>query len=157
MGGNSKLYLNNRLEDPFTATGGEATAMNVALTAAYSYELEGDNNTLEQVVVGDENTGTRVCTQTLTVSLKGMAPADNAEFNLLCASMAQAVIKTRNGEYISLGEFDGMRWTVTAATGGAHSDFTGYTVVGVARTNRLGLVLDATTITAFEAVEVAVV
>ena len=68
--------------------------------------------------------------------------------------MAQAVVKTRNGDRIALGNFDGMRWTITHSGGGAHADFNGYTVVGVARTTALGAVLDAATVTAYEALEV---
>jgi hypothetical protein len=154
MGGNSKVYLNNFIEDPFTIVAGEATAVNVGLTECYGYELEGDNNTLEQVLTGDENSGTSVCVQTLTLSLKAMSAADNVEFSLLASSMAQAVVKDRNGNYIALGDFDGMRWTITHAGGGAHGDFNGYTVVGVARTNALGAILDSATTTAYTALEV---
>ena len=85
LGGQSTLYLFNQLEDAFTVINGEATAMNAALTAAYKFELEGDGNTLEESMVGDRNTGTRVNTQTLTIVLKNMDAATSAEFNLLVA------------------------------------------------------------------------
>ena len=42
LGGNSKIYLYNDLDAPFTVVGGEATAMNVLLTSNYSYDIEGD-------------------------------------------------------------------------------------------------------------------
>ena len=157
LGGNSTLYLYDDLADAFTVSAGnEATAMNAALTANYSYELEGDGNTLEEVMVGDRNTGTRVNTQTLTVVLKKMTAADAAEFNLLAASFAQAVVKDRNGNYKALGLRKGMDWTVTASTGSAMGDLSGYTIVGTAQESKLAPTLDAATITAFEAVTVAV-
>ena len=82
LGGQSTLYLYNSLEDAFTVVDGEATAMSSSLTAAYKFELEGDGNTLEESMVGDRQTGTRVNTQTLTINLKAMDAATSAEFNL---------------------------------------------------------------------------
>ena len=38
LGGVSKLYLFNFLEDAFTLLDGEATAMNVLLTEAFEYD-----------------------------------------------------------------------------------------------------------------------
>ena len=49
-----------------------------------------------------------------------------------------------------------MDWTVTASTGGAMGDLSGYTIVGTAQESKLAPTLDAATITAFEAVTVAV-
>ena len=152
LGGQSTLYLYNSLEDAFTVLNGEATAMNVALTAAYAYPLEGDGNTLEQNMVSDRNTGTRVNTQTLTIVLKNMDAATNAEFNLLAAGYPQAVVVDRNGNYIALGLDDGIDFTVVSSTGGAKTDLNGYTLTGVSTTGELAPHLDAATITTFEAV-----
>ena len=96
LGGNSTLYLYNELADAFTVENGEATEMNVLLTAAFAFPLEGDGNTLEQSMVSDRNTGTKVNTQTLTVMLKNMDAATSAEFNLLAAGYPQAVVVDRN-------------------------------------------------------------
>ena len=155
LGGASKIYLYNDIDAPFTVVGGEATAMNVALTANYSYELEGDGSTLEQAMVSDRNTGTRTNTQTLTVSLKKMTAVDSAEFNILCASFAQAVVKDRNGNYVALGVTEGMDWNITASTGGAKTDLSGFTLVGTAVESEFAPFLDSATVTAFEAVTVA--
>jgi len=154
IGGNSKLFLYNSLEDAFTVVASEATAMNVALTAAYAYELEGDLNTLEEVIIGERQNGTRFNTQTLTISLKGMSAADAAEFNLLASSFSQGVIKDRNGNYLCLGLDDGMDWQITATTGGAKGDLSGYTIVGTATTAELAPTMDSATETAFLAVVV---
>ena len=48
IGGTSKLYLFDYLEDAFTISAGEATAMNVALTAAWTYDLVGDASTFTE-------------------------------------------------------------------------------------------------------------
>jgi len=154
LGGNSILYLYNEIEDPFTILAGEATAMNVALTANFKFELEGDSNILEQDMVSDRNTGTSVNTQTLTIVLKKMDAATNAEFNLLSAGFSQAVIVDRNGNYLAVGIDDGIDWQVGTTTGGAKADGNLYTLTGVSTTNALAPILDSATVTAFEAVTV---
>ena len=152
LGGQSTLFLYNSLEDAFTVLNGEATAMNAELTAAYAYPLEGDGNTLEQSMVSDRNTGTRVNTQTLTIVLKNMDAAANAEFNLLAAGYPQAVVVDRNGNFIALGLDDGIDFTVVSTTGGAKTDMNGYTLTGVSTTSELAPQLDEATQTAFIAV-----
>ncbi len=154
LGGNSTLYLYNELEDPFTVSSGEATAMNASLTANYKFELEGDNNTLVQTMVGDRNSGAKVCTQTLTVVLKKMDAATNAQFNLLAAGFTQGVVVDRNGNYLAIGSDDGFDWTVESNTGGAKGDGNIYTLTGVATTADLSPILDSSTVTAFLAVTV---
>ena len=152
LGGNSTLYLYNELADAFTVLNGEATAMNVLLTAAFAFPLEGDGNTLEQSMVSDRNTGTKVNTQTLTVTLKNMDAATNAEFNLLAAGYPQAVVVDRNGNHHAIGLDDGIDFTVLASTGGAKTDMNGYTLTGVATTTDIAPILDDATVAEFEAV-----
>ena len=145
LAGNSSIYLYDDMDAPFTVLAGAATAMNVALTANFSYALQGDGSTLEQAMVSDKNTGTRVNTQTITVVLNKMTALDAAEFNLLAASNAQCVVKDRAGNYHALGITEGMQWNVTATTGGAKTDASGYTLVGVAQEAQLAPILDSAT------------
>jgi hypothetical protein len=152
LGGASTLYLYNELADAFTVLNGEATAMNVLLTAAFAFPLEGDGNTLEQSMVSDRNTGTKVNTQTLTVMLKNMDAATSAEFNLLAAGYPQAVVVDRNGNHHAIGLDDGIDFTVLASTGGAKTDMNGYTLTGVATTTDIAPLLDDATVAEFEAV-----
>jgi hypothetical protein len=153
LGGNSAAYFINRIDEPFTvsATTNEATAINAGISEVFKYVLDNDGNTLTQPTVGDKQTGTRVNTQTLSLTLTEMSVSDSAEFNLLAASCAHVVVRTRNNKYIALGITDGMSWTIESATGGAQSDFNGYTVTGTARENKLAPYLDAATIVALEA------
>tara|TARA_R110000772_G_scaffold33245_2_gene81005 strand:+ start:1511 stop:2029 length:519 start_codon:yes stop_codon:yes gene_type:complete len=156
LAGNSSIYLYDDMDAPFTVVAGAATAMNVALTANFSYALQGDGSTLEQAMVSDKSTGTRVNTQTITVVLNKMTALDAAEFNLLAASNAQCVVKDRAGNYHALGITEGMQWNVTATTGGAKTDASGYTLVGIAQEAQLAPILDSATTTAFLAVTTAV-
>jgi hypothetical protein len=148
LGGNSKLYLYNDIEDPFTVVSGEATAINAGITEVFEFELEGDGNTLEQSMVSDRNTGTTVNTQTLTIVLKKMDAATSAQFNLLAYGFPHAVVKDRNGKYHAIGIDDGIDFTAVASTGGAKTDLNGYTLTGVATTGALAPILDNDTVTA---------
>ena len=152
LGGQSTLYLFDSLPDAFTVSNGEATAMNASLTAAFAYPLEGDGNTLEQSMVGDRNTSSRVNTQTLTITLKSMDAATNAEFNLVAAGYPSAVVVDRNGNYIALGLDDGIDFTIVSQTGGAKTDMNGYVLTGVSTCKDLAPFLDSATQTAFLAV-----
>ena len=109
---------------------------------------------LEQNMVSDRNTGTRVNTQTLTIVLKVMDAATNAQFQLLSAGYPQGVIEDRNGNYHAVGSDDGIDFTIVASTGGAKTDLNGYTLTGVATTGEFAPILDGATETAFKAVVV---
>jgi hypothetical protein len=152
LGGCSTLYLFNRVDDPFTVVGGEATAINAALTVAYEFEIDGDGNTLVENMVSDRNTGTTVNTQTLTAVLNQIDAATSAELNLLAYGYPMAVVKDRNGVYHCVGIDDGIDFTIDQTTGGAKTDLSGYTLTGVSTTNALSPKLDDATITAFLAI-----
>lgn len=154
LGGASTLYLFNELADAFTILDGAATDMNVLLTEAYGFPLEGDGNTLEQSMVSDRNTGTKVNTQTLTVILKNMDASTSAQFNLLSAGYPQAVVVDRNGNHHAIGLDDGIDFTIVASSGGAKTDLNGYTLTGVSTVSDLAPILDGTAVTAFEAIVV---
>ena len=149
LGGSKNVYLYNELEDSFTVAAGVATAMNVLLTAAYKYELEGDLNTLVQNMPSDRNTFARVNTQTLTLVLKVPDAATNNEFNTLVAGFSHAVVQDRNDNYLVIGIDDGIDWTVEQNSGGAKGDGSIYTLTGVATTNKLAPIMDSATETAF--------
>jgi hypothetical protein len=152
LGGNTALYLFNNLAEPFTILAGEATAMNVALTEAFKYELEGDLNTLVQDGITDRNTGTTVITQTITAVLKQIDAATSVEMMLLAKGFPMAVVQDRNGNYHAIGIDDGIDFNVNAQTGGVKTDLNGYTLVGTSTTGDIGAILDSATVTAFLAV-----
>lgn len=137
LGGNSKLYLFNYLENAFTVVSGQVTAINPLLTEVFEYDLEGDGNTLEENMPSDRNTGTAVNTQTLTVILKKIDAVTSAQMNILAYGYPMAVVKDRNGIYHAIGIDDGIDFTVVQSTGGAKTDLNGYTLTGVSTTGGL--------------------
>lgn len=155
IGGNSVLYLHqNFIEDPFTVLAGEATAVNIGLTAVYAFDLEGDGNTFGQDKISDRNTGTNVNTQTIVAVLKKMDAPTNVTLSFLTQQYAQGVIKDREGNYHAFGYDDGVDFQVVSQTGGAKTDLNGYTITGVGTTRDLAPILNAATVTAFLALVV---
>lgn len=157
ISGVSILYLFNFLEDPFTVVDGVATAMNVALTEAFPYELEGDGNSLNEDMPSDRNTGTSINTQTLVAILKKQDAETSNQMNLLAYGYPMAVVKDRNGEYHAVGIDDGIDFQVAPTTGDAKASLNGYTLTGVSTTGKISPLLDSATVTAFLAVVVPVV
>ena len=149
LGGVSKLYLYNYIEDPFTVTAGEATAMNVLLTAAYEYDLVGDGQVLDENMVSDRNNGTVLNTQTITAILQKIDATTSAELNLVAAGYPQAVVLTNDGNYHAVGITDGIDFTTVENTGAAKGDLNGYTLTGVSTEQLLSPILDSATVTAF--------
>lgn len=151
IGGLRKFYLFNYQENPFTVTGGQATAINANITQVFEFVLEGDPNTFVQELVGDRNTKTTVNTQTLTATFGKLSATDNANFNLLAKGYPMGVVVDRNGTHHAIGIDDGIDFTISSQSGGAKTDLNGYTITGVATTGSLAPILDASTITALEA------
>ncbi len=117
--------------------------------AVFEYELEGDGNKIDEVLVSDRNTGTSVNTQTSTIVLKGIDAVTSAQMNLLAYGFPMAVVKDRNGIYHAIGIDDGIDFTVTQSSGGAKTELNGYTLAGVSTTGALSPKLDTASIAAF--------
>lgn len=149
LGGTSKLYLFNYVQDPFTVDAGEATAINPLLTAVFEFDLVGDGHPFAENMVGDRNTSTAINTQTITAILPKQDATSSVNLTELTKGYSQAVVLDRNGVYHAVGIDDGIDWTVAATTGGAKGDLNGYTLTGTSTTAALSPKLDTDTITAF--------
>lgn len=152
VGGLKAIYFFDRIDDPFTITAGEATAMNVALTAAFEFDLKSDNNNLEETGTADANNGTYVVDQVATFSLKKLDKDTANEINLLAKAQPGCVVKTRDGEYRVVGITDGVVISGTGVSGGAKGEFNGYNLTATAQEVAFAPTLDSATVTAFEAV-----
>ena len=151
QGGNREFYFFNYVEDAFTVTAGEATALDgLTGSTVYKYVIQGDGNTFTQSSVTDAKVGTKVNTQTLVGQLKQIDASTNVELDKLASGQIGGVVKDRNGKYHWFAK-DGVNVTATieAVTGGASADFNGYNVTLVAETLELAPILDATTVTSF--------
>ena len=160
VGGLKSIYLFDFIEDAFTISGGEATAVNAGISSGdvYKYDLLADGNTfVESGGAPEESTGTSVVTQTGTVVLKKQDLATANEINILKKARPPAVYKFRDGSYKVQGISDGTVISVETASGGAKGDFNGYTLTLTSTELDLAPTLDSATVTAFEALVSATV
>ena len=150
IGGVSKLYLFNFLEDPFTLDGaGLATAMNVLLTEAFVYDLTGDGQVLVEDMPSDRSAGTTTNTQSITAILQKIDAATSNEMKLIANGYPQAVVLSKDGNYHLVGQTEGIDFLVSSTTGTTQAEFSGYTLTGTSIEDSLSPILDSATVTAF--------
>lgn len=152
IGGLKALYLFDFVEDSFTITAGEATALNADVTSVYEYDLVADGNTLVETFTGDRNAGTSIYEQVITASLKKQTKDSANELALIVKSRPVAVVKDRMGNYKVVGISDGNTATGSIESGGAKAEFNGYSLTLTATETNPAPYLDSATVTAFEAV-----
>jgi hypothetical protein len=157
VGGLKSIYFFDFIEDSFTITAGEATAMNVSVTEAFKYDLLSDDNNFEEVGTSDQTTGTYTVAQTLTASLKKQDGATANEINLLSKARPVAVVRDRMDNYKVIGISDGLVVSGTGSSGGEKASFNGYTLTCTATEIAFAPALDATALAAFEAIVSATV
>ena len=149
VGGIKAAYFIDYVEDSFTVSGGEATAIDAGVTTTYEYELNSNNNTFVQTATSSKENGTTTYLQTLTLSLKKQTQASAEEIHLLMKSRPVIVVRDNMGNYQVMGISDGTVGTGEIASGGAKEDFNGYTLTFTATEVEPAPFLDATTKTAF--------
>lgn len=149
IGGLKKLYLIDFQEDSFTITAGEATAMDVGVTAAYEYELLADGNTLVETFTEDRNAGTSIYEQVLTLALKKQGKDTANELALIVKARPIAIVLDRMGNYRIVGISDGTVATGSIESGGAKGEFNGYNITLTATEVLPAPTLDSATVTAF--------
>jgi hypothetical protein len=156
QGGASYFYPFPYLKDAFTVVGGEATAVNVLLTEAFSFAIAaGDANSLTQPMTIDGKIGNKVCVQTFTAQLIGNDAVSNGVLDDWAAGKSSGVVMDRNGVCYWIGADDGFDTTVVEPTTGAGiNDFNGNTITTTSRTKKVAAILDDATKTAFLAIVV---
>jgi hypothetical protein len=148
IGGLKSAIILNFQEDIFTVVAGEATAIDVGVTEAFKYELLADGNTLVETVTSDQNNGTTIFEQVLTLALKKQDAATSVELNALAKGRPVIVVQDRMGNYRAVGISDGTVTTGETVSGGAKADFNGYNLTFTATEVNPAPYLDSATITA---------
>lgn len=148
IGGLKAAYFLDFLEDAFTITAGEATAIDIGVTDVYKYELLADGNTLEETFTADMNNGTSVYEQVLTLALKKQTKASANELALIVKARPIVVVQDRMNNYRIVGISDGTVATGSIVSGGAKADFNGYNLTLTATEVLPAPTLDSATVTA---------
>lgn len=155
VGGIKSVRLADFLEDAVTVTAGEVTALNVALTEVFKYELLNDNNTFVETFTADQNNGTSIYEQVLTVQLKKQTKESADELALIVKSRPLAFVEFRDGRIVAMGISDGSVATGDIQSGGAKGDFNGYNLTLTATEVLPAPALDSASVTALEALDSA--
>lgn len=152
VGGVKKLLFMDYAETNFTVSAGQATAIDIGITEVFEYVTVADNNTFTESLVSDKNAGTTVNTQTLEVRLKKQGYQSAAELLLLAKARPIIVVVGYDGTYKVMGRTEGADLTASnIQSGGARADFNGYDLTFTATETELAPYLDASTVTAIEA------
>ena len=148
VGGIKSVFFLDYLQDSFTVTANEATAIDAAVTEVFKYDLLADGNSLVETFTADANAGTSIYSQVLTLALKKQDKATTNEISLIVKARPIVVVQFRSGEYKIAGIEDGTVATGDIQSGGAKGDFNGYNLVLTATETKPAPSLDASTITA---------
>ena len=153
VGGLKAVRLIDYQDDAFTITAGEATAIDVGVTACYKYELLADGNTLVETFTADQNNGTSIYEQVLTLALKKQDKETANELALIVKARPIAIVEFRDGSHKIVGISDGTVATGDIQSGGAKADFNGYNITLTATEILPAPTLDSATVTALIALE----
>ena len=148
VGGIKNIYLLDYLEDAFTVSAGQATAINVGVTNVFKYELLNDTNTLVETVTSDQNNGTTIVEQVFTAQLNKQTQESIVEFNILIKARPIVVVQDRMGNFKIVGLNDGTVVSGDAQSGGAKGEFNGYNFTFTATETEFAPYLDSATQTA---------
>ena len=152
VGGLKAVYFADFLEDAFTIAAGEVTAIDVGLTEVFKYELLADGNTLVETFTADQNNGTSIYEQVLTLALKKQDKDTANELALIVKARPLVVVQFRDGTYKAVGVSDGTVATGDIQSGGAKADFNGYNLTLTATEVLPAPTLDSATVTALLAI-----
>lgn len=148
--GLKSVYALDFVEDSFTISAGEATAIDAGVTVVFKYVLNSNTNTFIETGAKDNETGTTTYEQALTLHLKKQTKASANEIHLLLKSRPVWVVQGRDGNYKVMGISDGTSGaTATIESGGEKNSFNGYDLVFNSTETEPAPYLDSATVTAF--------
>lgn len=148
ISGLKAAYFLDYVEDSFTIVSGEATAIDAAVTEVFKYELLADGNTLVETFTADQNNGTSIYEQVLTLALKKQDKDTANELALIIKARPVVVVQFRDGSYKIVGISDGTVATGDIQSGGSKADFNGYNLTLTATEVTPAATLDSSTVTA---------
>ena len=149
LGGNDAFFAIPFIENGFTIAAGAVTAMNIAITESFKFELRADANIQSAESVSDDNAGTTVFNESFVVVLKKQGAATNVLVDTFHKGLHYIIGRNRNGGYQLMGSLDGARCRAGSATsGGNYADFNWNNLTFTSTSKISAPFLDAATITA---------
>lgn len=154
--GIDEMYLIPRTSlgaDAFTIAGNEVTGLDVEITEAFKYVIRGHDENLLTITKEDNGreSGATVWNENFVAKVKKVSKAVSAELNIVAKSTPNVIAKDNAGNYRLLGLSEGCYSTIEETSGGAKTDYNGYTITFTAQEFELAPFVDDSTITALEA------
>ncbi len=140
-------------KDAFTIVGNEVTAIDVAITEIFEWVIRGhDENVLTiNKAENGRDSGASVWTENFVLKVKKVDKATSAEINILAKSNPNVIAVDNMGNYRLLGLSEGCYSTIEEASGGAKTDYNGYTITFEQQEFELAPYVDDATVTALKA------
>lgn len=137
----------------FTLTGNEVTGIDVAVTEIFRYVIRGQDENLLTITKEDNGreSGATVWNENFVAKVKKVSKEVSAELNIVAKSTPNVIAKDNAGNWRLLGLSEGCYSTIEETSGGAKTDYNGYTITFTAQEFDLAPFVDETTIQALEA------
>lgn len=136
----------------YTIAGNEVTGIDVSITEVFKYSLRGDDENVFTQTKPDNGraSGASVFNQEFVVKLKKVDKLTSAELNIVSKSTPNVIVKDNQGNYRLMGLSEGCYSVIEEVSGGAKSDFSGYTITFSATEFETAPFLDSATISALD-------
>jgi len=154
--GIDEMYLIPRTDlgaGAFTLTGNEVTGIDASITEIFKYEIRGHDENILTITKDDNGraSGATVWNENFVTKIKKVNQAISAELNIVAKARPNVIAKDNMGNWRLLGLSEGCYSTIEETSGGAKTDFNGYTVTFSQQEFDLAPFVDSATITALEA------
>lgn len=138
----------------FTIVGNEVTGLDLSVTEAFKYVIRGHDENILTINKEDNGreSGATVWNENFVAKVKKVSKAVSAELNIVAKSTPNVVAKDNDGNYRLLGLSEGCYSTIEETSGGAKTDYNGYTITFTAQEFELAPYVDSATVTALEAI-----
>ncbi len=153
--GIDRFYLIPRTElgkEAFTISGGEVTGLDTSITEVFKFDIRGDdenvfNNNKPET---GRSSGATTYNEEFIVKLAKVDKETTQELDNIAKSTPNVVVKDNNGNYRLMGLSEGTYLNIQEASGGAKTDFNGYTLTFTATEFEPAPFVDESTITSLE-------
>src|SRR6056297_2193803 len=154
--GIDEMYLIPRTElgaGAFTIVGNEVTGIDVLITEIFKYVIRGDDENILTINKDDNGrqSGATVWNESFVAKVKKVNQASSAELNIVAKATPNVIAKDNMGNWRLLGLSEGCYSTIEENSGGAKTDFNGYTATFTSQEFELAPYVDSATITALKA------
>jgi len=153
--GVDRFYLIPRTElgkDAFTITDGQVTAVDASITEIFKYDMRGNDENVININKEEtgRSTGATTYNEEFIAKLGTVDRETSQELDKVARATPNVVVKDNHGNYRLLGLSEGSYLNIQETSGGAKTDFNGYTLTFTSTEFEPAPFVDEATVTALE-------